>query len=142
MSGRYALRFCVENDGATPVPCADSGTAVQAIYEVLPGDAAAVIRGLTPDNQELSGTESFRWPPVAGSTTYQLQIFSPSTVPDTDPTFVTGLLVPGNVSAAAPSELTRRRLSAGQRYLWRVTAHDVDGRLIARSPLVPFVFRP
>jgi len=141
-SGRYSLRFCIEQDEAPGAQCADTATTVQAIYQVLPGESAAIIRGVSPANQDLGANEPFRWPVVSGTTTYQLQIFIPATMPDTDPQFVTGLLLPGTLSSAPLSELTRRKLVAGQRYLWRVTAHDIDGRLIARSDLAPFVFRP
>ena len=44
-SGRYSLRFCVEEAGAPGVQCSDTATTVQAIYQVLPGEAAAIIRG-------------------------------------------------------------------------------------------------
>ena len=142
MSGRHLLRFCIPQDDAPAAPCADAETTVEAIYQVLPGESAARIRGISPDNQDLGAAEAFRWPAVDGTTTYQLQIFMPSAVPESDPQFVTGLLLPGGVSSAPLSELTRRKLVAGQRYLWRVTAHDIDGRLIARSELAPFVFRP
>jgi len=141
-SGRYSLRFCVEEAGAPGVQCSDTATTVQAIYQVLPGEAAAIIRGVSPDHQDLGASEPFHWPAVGGTTTYQLQIFTPAMMPDSDPLFVTGLLLPGTVSSAPLTQLTRRKLVSGQRYLWRVTAHDIDGRLIARSELAPFVFRP
>jgi hypothetical protein len=142
MSGRYSLRFCIEADNAPGAQCSDTATTVQAIYQVLPGESVAIIRGVSPDSQDLSASEPFRWPAFGGTTTYQLQVFSPATIPDSDPVFVTGLLLPGAVSSAPLSEITRRKLVPGQRYLWRVTAHDIDGRLIARSELAPFVFRP
>jgi hypothetical protein len=141
-SGSYGLRFCVEQDATPGAQCADITTTVQAIYQVLPGEAASIIRGVSPDRQDLGAAEPFRWPAVDGTTTYQLQIFAPAIAMDDDPQFVTGLLLPGNVAAAPLSDLTRRKLVAGQRYLWRVTAHDIDGRLIARSELASFIFRP
>ena len=142
MSGRYLLRFCIQQDEAAGAQCSDTAAAVQAIYQVLPGESAAVLRGVWPDGQDLSASEPFRWPAFGGTTTYQLQIFTPAPIPESDPAFVTGILLPGAVSSAPLSDLTRRKLVAGQRYLWRVTAHDIDGRLIARSELAPFVFRP
>jgi hypothetical protein len=142
VSGRYSLRFCIETDGAPEVRCSDAATTVQAIYQVLPGESAAIIRGVSPDGQDLGAGEPFRWPAFDGTTTYQLQIFTSATIPGGDPVFVTGLLLPGSTSRAELTELTRRKLVPGQRYLWRVTAHDIDGRLIARSELAPFVFRP
>ncbi|HEY6125647.1 MAG TPA: hypothetical protein VIV63_13430, partial [Steroidobacteraceae bacterium] len=141
MSGRYTLRFCIE-DGAVPLlSCADSASTVQTNYQVEPGEAAAVIRGVWPDNQDLGASEPLRWPAVKGTTTYQLQIFEPATVQGADPEFVTGLLLPGNSASAPLGELALRKLVSGHRYLWRVTAHDLDGRLIARSDLAPFVLR-
>lgn len=60
--------------------------------------------------------------------------------------FVTGLLIPadrsgriGDPAQTLLSDLVRSRLEPGQRYLWRVTAHDADGQLVARSRMVSFV---
>lgn len=140
-TGRYRLRFCVTETVAPTAACADSAVAVEARYQVLPGDGAA-IRGGTPDNQPLAKDGGFRWPTVAGTTIYQLQIFLPAAGPETQPRFVTGMLLPGESAEAAVSALAQSKLDAGTAYLWRVTAHAADGNLIARGELLRFVYLP
>lgn len=139
-TGRHALRFCVEIDAAEP--CANSSTAVQTFYEVLPAADVTPLRGLSPRDQPLRAGGSFRWLGVAGATTYQLQVFLPPQPPADEPRFVTGILLPGTDVQAVPSALVQSRLQSGQAYLWRLTAHDAAGRLIASSELLPFVYRP
>jgi hypothetical protein len=138
-TGRHVLRFCVEADATEP--CANSSTVVQTFYEVVPGSPRAAMRGTAPNNQTIGAGGVFRWPAVDGAVTYQLQVFRPAGGGG-DPTFVTGALLPGGVAEAVLSPLLRARLTAGQSYLWRVTAHDADGQLIGRSDLARFVFRP
>jgi hypothetical protein len=143
-TGRHVLRFCVEEDATEP--CANSSTVVQTFYEVVPGNAPAGVRGITPHNQTIGNAGVFRWPTVDGAVTYQLQVFRADVIAAGDPlgdlTFVTGALLPGTTPETALSPLLRARLEAGQTYLWRVTAHDADGQLIGRSELARFVFRP
>jgi hypothetical protein len=139
-TGRYRLRFCVEEAGTVTAACADSAVAVEARYQVQPAADIPAIRGTT-DNLVLGKDDSFRWQAVPGSTTCQLQIFLPATA-DQEPRFVAGILVPGASGEAALSPLVQRKLAVGAAYLWRVTAHDADGNLLARSELRRFVFRP
>jgi len=147
-TGRHVLRFCVEEVAAEP--CANSSTVVQTFYEVVAGGPQAVMRGAIPDNQTIGAGGMFRWPAVDGAVTYQLQIFRPVANPSAggpgdaprDPAFVTGALLPGGVAQATLTPLLRKKLEAGEAYLWRVTAHDADGQLIARTELRRFVFRP
>ena len=141
-TGRYALRFCVDQTVQVPDPCAGDATAVQGSYEVVPGDAAAAIRGISPASGALGAHTPFAWPQVSGTTTYQLQIFEKLPGPDSEPSFVTGMLVPAETTALPLSALVRRKLKAGHAYLWRITAHDADGRLIARSEFASFVVSP
>jgi hypothetical protein len=138
-TGRHVLRFCVEEDATEP--CANSSTAVQTFYEVVPGDPHATMRGTTPNNQTIGAGGVLRRPADEGAVTYQLQVFR-SAGAGGDPTFVTGALLPGGVAETTMSPLVRGRLEAGQSYLWRVTAHDAGGQLIGRSDLTRFVFRP
>ena len=141
-SGRYALRFCVEQAPPAIDPCSGDATAVQGSYQVLPGDSTLPILGVTPAGGTVRSTTPFSWPAIASTTTYQLQIFESLPGPESEPHFVTGMLVPGGTTATPLSALARRRLSAGHAYRWRVTAHDADGRLLARSEFAPFVYRP
>jgi len=141
-TGRYRLRFCVEETATLTAACADSAVAVEARYQVLPGEETAAIRGGTPNNQSIGKGDLFRWPAVTGTTTYQLQIFLPASGPEQEPRFVTGILMPGTTAEAPLSLLAQSKLEPGAAYLWRVTAHDADGNLIARGDLLRFVFRP
>ena len=139
LSGRYAVRFCLEPEGAAPVEeCADSTAGVQTLYEVRIPDGA--IAGLSPARGAAGPGSVFRWNAVQDASIYQLQILSADA--DGTPCFVTGLLVPGTAPDAVLSRLTLSKLVPGQRYLWRVTAHDADGRLLARSDSAEFLYRP
>jgi len=139
LSGRYAVRFCLEPEAAAPIEeCADSTAGVQTLYEVLVPDGA--IAGLSPAQGPAGPGSVFRWHAVQDASIYQLQILSADA--DGTPRFVTGLLVPGNAPDAVLSRLTLSKLIPGQRYLWRVTAHDADGRLLARSDSAEFMYRP
>lgn len=138
IAGRYALRFCLDVNGA-PEECADSAAGVQTIYEVT-DEAAAVIGALHPAGGAASRGTPFRWDAVAGASIYQLQVLRPGAGDALE--FVTGLLVPGGTESATLSQLVLSRLEPGARYHWRVTAHDADGRLLARSGTAEFVYRP
>jgi hypothetical protein len=111
---------------------------VQTLYEVRVPDGA--IAGLSPAQGPAGPGSVFRWHAVRDASIYQLQILSVDA--DGMPRFVTGLLVPGNAPDAVLSRLTLSKLIPGQRYLWRVTAHDTDGRLLARSDSAEFMYRP
>ncbi len=146
--GRYVLRFCLETPDATDEECIDSSSSVQTLYEITAHENVAEIRSLQPNGLAAGPATPFRWSEVEGATTYQLQIFLPGTpasgalesVSESELQFVTGLLVPSGTSQTALSELVRSKLEPGRRYSWRVTAHDVDGRLLARSPMAFFVY--
>jgi hypothetical protein len=139
LSGRYAVRFCLEPEGATSIEeCADSTAGVQTLYEVLAPDGG--IAGLSPAQGPAGPGSVFRWHAVPDASIYQLQILSADA--GGPPRFVTGLLVPGNAPDAVLSRLTLSKLVPGQRYLWRITAHDADGRLLARSDSAEFMYLP
>lgn len=153
--GRYVLRFCLEAEDSAAEECADSSSSVQTFYEVADQDGVAEIRGLQPSGLAANAGTAFRWTGVPGATTYQLQIFQPGTpdpsallaeepagVAERDLRFVTGMLITGDAAQTELSSLVRSHLERGQRYLWRVTAHDLDGRLVARSPATSFVYQP
>jgi hypothetical protein len=139
ISGRYVLRFCAAVDERTPVACEASDTAVQTLYEVTAHDALPVLRGIGPDNRMVDAATLFHWPAVNDVTTYQLQIFRAA---EPEPVFVAGMLLDSSVTRTALSDATRGRLGAGQRYLWRITAHDRDGQLLARSDAASFIYQP
>jgi hypothetical protein len=52
------------------------------------------------------------------------------------------MLLDSATSETALSELVRSKLQDGQRYLWRVSAHDETGRMIGRSSEASFVYAP
>jgi len=139
LAGRYALRFCLEV-GATPGDeCADSSAGVQTIYEVV-DTATGAIRALRPAGTSVGPATAFEWDAVPGASLYQLQVLRPGAGDSLE--FVTGLLVPGGTRSAALSPLVLSKLEPGTRYRWRVTAHDAEGRLLARSDTAEFVYRP
>jgi len=141
LSGRYALRFCLETAAENqPEECADSSAGVQSLYEVRMPDHSASIHGLFPAGGDAGPGSVFRWSEVPGASIYQLQIMRAAAGGSVE--FVTGALVPGAAPNAILSQLTLSKLEPGQRYRWRVTAHDVDGGLLARSDGAEFVFRP
>ena len=119
---------------------------MQTLYEVTTDNAPHELRGLTPDAQRVSKGAAFRWPAVSGVTTWQLQVFTPGAPqPDgstEEPRFVSGMLLPGAADQSTLSTLVRRKLASGQRYLWRVTAHDREGRLLAASEFASFTWQP
>ena len=139
ISGRYLLRFCAEAASALVIGCESADTALQTLYQVTPGEALRVLRVIQPDNQVVDATTVFRWPAVDGATNYQLQIFR---AVEPEPEFVAGMLLDSSVTQTALSEVTHAKLSPGERYLWRITAHDSDGRLIARSDAAPIIYLP
>ncbi len=138
ISGRYVLRFCAEPQVAG-ADCASSETTVQTLYSVTPGEEVPLLRGLAPNNLPVTGSTQFPWAAAEGVTTYQLQIFRSA---DPDPVFVGGMLLDDTVTRTALSEATRAKLEPGRRYLWRITAHDRDGRMIARSEAASFLYEP
>jgi hypothetical protein len=154
--GRYVLRFCLEAAGAPAEQCVDSSSSVQTLYEVMAQQSLVEIVGLQPNGLAAGPQTPFRWAPVPGATTYQLQVFSvgapdPGTLleknaarlgedgTEREMRFVTGLLIPADAAQTLLTDLVRSRLEPGQRYVWRVTAHDADGQLIARSRQVSFI---
>jgi hypothetical protein len=139
ITGRYLLRFCAESVADAALSCESSDTAVQTLYQVTPVERLQVLRGIQPDNQVTDAATVFRWPAADGATTYQLQIFRAA---EPQPAFVAGMLIDGSVTQTALSEITSAKLVPGQRYLWRITAHDREGRLIARKEASPFIYQP
>jgi hypothetical protein len=155
--GVYALRFCVtesqESGVSDDVLCPDADRIVSATYQVqeYEDEPAAVIRGLAPDRAVASGDSLFRWQQVPAATLYQLQVFEPAAGSSDavtanalagQPRFVTGMLVRGAAAETPLSALVLSKLRAGQRYLWRITAHDETGRTLGSSAEATFVFNP
>jgi hypothetical protein len=139
LAGRYALRFCLDVNPGAQEECADSSAGVQTIYEVTEQDGA-IIGALRPAGGAAGPATTFQWDAVPGASLYQLQVLQPAAGDSLE--FVTGLLVPGGTPSAALSQLMMSKLEPGTRYRWRVTAHDAEGRLLARSDTVDFVYRP
>lgn len=157
--GKYLVRFCVSSrdafDVANDGQCSNVDLVAAATYfvEARVDDDAAEIGNLSPDRQAVSASSLFSWAPVARAVVYRLQIFelaptdadrstSPGGSSRVEPKFVTGMLLDARTSNTSLSELTRSRLRAGQRYLWRVTAHDDAGRSIGASSEASFIYRP
>lgn len=156
-SGKYLLRFCVTNGfdidpGDDPL-CPNQDLTAMATYLVQGVDASSVekIEGLSPNRQSVTGTSNFSWRPLSEARVYQLQIFAlgpadgdlPSSRIDSanvEPQFITGMLLKAANTNTLLSESVLSKLQAGQRYLWRVTAHDESGRMIGQSAESSFVF--
>lgn len=159
-SGKYLVRFCVTNrelvdDTATAVgQCPSDALLVDAAYQVdgASSEAPQVIGGLSPNQQAIDMNTAFSWQAVPAAMVYQLQIFSLSAhteFPGTsnsaaewvEPQFVTGMVLRAATLSTPLSELVRSKLEPGQRYLWRITAHDSAGQLIGASDEASFIYR-
>ena len=147
--GKYRLRFCVTNsefiDRTAPIDdasCPNTQLSVAIAYQVseVPRNKVAVIGDLTPESGRVDVTTDFGWAPTTGAVLYQLQVFVPASDPDSLPSFLTGMLLPSSDSTVRLSSLVLSKLVSGQRYLWRVTAHDQEGRLLARSEERVFIY--
>jgi hypothetical protein len=158
-SGRYLVRFCVTNqaevdlDGDAQCPSAELVSVASYFVQGGNGRSIATIRGLSPNRQAVSSATVFSWSSLNGAHVYQLQVFAlapaeaglPSSRVENDsvePRFVTGMLLDSGTHETALSELVRSKLEEGQRYLWRVTAHDETGRMIGTSAEASFVYAP
>jgi hypothetical protein len=160
-AGRYLLRFCVTNrdmiadsmtvDGQCPI----DNLIIQASYQVQGATQTMLgnILGLSPNQQAADEQTPFSWQAVSGAKVYQMQIFElttadadlPSSKISTEllePRFVVGMLLPSDTTNVPLSELVRSKLHSGQRYLWRITAHDESGRLLASSDESNFSYQP
>jgi hypothetical protein len=156
--GKYVVRFCatsrVHAGVVDDAQCPDVDLVATATYQVhsRADDGISIIERLSPDRQAVSERSPFSWQPVARAVVYQLQIFELTPAADhfvlndasdsVEPKFVAGMLLDGRTSSTPLSELARSKLRAGQRYLWRVTAHDDAGRMIGSSAESSFVYRP
>lgn len=157
--GKYLLRFCVTNrnlapEGASDDPqCPVQEWVIDAGYQVQAQQGLLSLTGLTPSQQPVNAATPFRWPAVAGASVYQLQVFSlsPPLQPGPasqqaslsgEPQFVVGMVLPKATTEAPLSELVRSKLTPGQRYLWRITAHNAGGKMLAASADYTFVYQP
>lgn len=158
-AGKYLLRFCVTNrnlvpEGASEDPqCPVPEWVIDAGYQVQAQKGLKAITGLTPSQQAVNGRTPFRWPAVTGASVYQLQVFALSApalagpasqqarVSD-EPQFVVGMVLPKTTTESPLSELVRSKLLPGQRYLWRITAHNAAGKMLAASADYTFVYEP
>lgn len=94
----------------------------------------------------------FRWQPVPDSHAYQLEFYAdwpgetasdrPSERDGRQPVDLglsptTGQLLQGQRREASPSASLLNHLQPGSTYYWRLVAIDIDGRVLAASPLEP-----
>lgn len=158
--GKYLLRFCVTDSTAgvqtmnTQSPqCPLENLIVEALYQVQGSGVEAIgnIRGLSPDQQRAGADTAFRWQAVPEATIYQLHVFVLDAAWDlpalggdsktAKPEFVVGMVLPKGTEETSLSELVRSKLQSGRRYLWRITAHDDLGRLVATSSEYSFTYQ-
>lgn len=162
-AGKYLLRFCVtnrnlipEDGGGIDPTCPIDEWVIDASYQVQAQAVEKVITitGVSPNRQYVNSSTPFRWGVVGNVKVYQMQVFrlAPTgpLVSDTralddtslEPQFVVGMVVPKTTTETPLSELVRSKLTPGDTYLWRVTAHDEHGRLLASSSNYSFVYQP
>jgi len=149
-AGTYALRFCVSNpdlaDPGDDLQCPDATQIVYGGYQVQPQAAALPVRigGLAPDRARAGPETPFRWDTVPPAVTYQFQVFEiarhAAQGDPVPPRFVGGVLVRGEANQTSLGEVLRSKLVPGERYLWRVTAHDANGRTVGSSVEATFVY--
>lgn len=152
--GRFLLRFCVTKSGSSNVSefCQEALSA-RSVYQVNgeKGLSVKTIEGIMPSRQIVNASTSFTWPALAGTSMYQLQIFSLNLAEDTlpsskddsklfEPQFLVGMMLPKNQTKTPLSDVVRNKLISGQKYLWRLSAIDENGRLIGMSEEASFTY--
>ncbi len=153
--GRFLLQFCVTNTGASNVSAfCQEDLSARSAYQVQGDRRLAVkrIQGISPSNKEVNESTPFTWQALPNTSMYQLQIFSLSVVDDTlpsskedgkllEPRFLVGMMLPKEQTLTRLSDLVRDKLKDGQRYLWRLSAIDISGRLIGVSEEASFTYQ-
>lgn len=150
--GKHLLRFCVsdstsgeQRENAQLSQCPLESLIVDAAYQVqgAENDLIATIAGLSPSQQDVDAETVFSWQAVPEARVYQLHVSAldsawqlPALGTEeavVEPRFVVGMVLPSDTIETPLSELVRSKLEPGQHYLWRITAHDDQGHLIANS---------
>lgn len=148
-AGVYALRFCVAGPDLAGVAddpqCPDAAQIAYGSYQVQEDTTRpARIGGLTPDRSRAGAETLFRWDTVPAAATYQFQVFEVAlragSGDPAPPRFVGGVLVRGGAGETPLGPVLHNKLNTGQRYLWRVTAHDETGRIVGSSVEATFVY--
>jgi len=154
--GKFLLRFCVQRDRTElrEELCTEPKRTALAAYQVQgeenPGVQALVVQ--SPIGGRVNQDTRFVWQGVQNAAVYQLQIFELNSratdLPSSElkdenltPTFVTGMVLPGNTPNTKLSELVESNLVKGRSYLWRVTAQNAAGQLVGVSHEQTFVYR-
>lgn len=146
-AGKYLLRFCVTNRDMVPADqlVLDAGCPIEALtvetaYQVLGSAEPQASMDASPQSGAVSASSLFKWREVPGAVVYQLQVFASPSMPDSmdasanqPPLFIAGMLLPVGTHQAHWSSWLLSKLTAGEYYLWRVTAHDESGAVIGRS---------
>ncbi len=156
VEGRYYLRFCVTGIGNLVLPTEGSVECPTEIlssivgYQVFPQkQSIALIKNLSPAGEKVNANTLFRWPEVLNVAVNQLQILQAPHSPALssgalnaldEPNFITGMLLPGNISEVVLSPYVIEKLDPDQGYYWRISSYDTNGRLLARSDPIWFYF--
>jgi hypothetical protein len=129
-SGRYLVRLSVTGP--------DGDLVAMASYRVQASDRRRVdvVRGLSPDRQEVDASTVFRWRPSPQARIYRLQVLR------ADTEFVTGMVLDAATHETRLSDLVQSSLESGQRYLWRISAQDATGRVVGESAAATFTYAP
>lgn len=159
--GRYYLLFCADVDintqATTELELADTcpnaliSTAVG--YQVFPAIAAVKLEAqASPPQGPLNAATEFFWSSVENAALYQLQLISANSAAFKEhpegllsiksDMFTIGMVLPAENTSTTLSQDLLLQLTPGQRYSWRISAYDQDGRRLVSSTPKQRVFTP
>lgn len=150
-AGVYRVRFCVIPLLVTPdqlgldPQCPEPELASELLYRVGVDTSrtSAEIELVTSRAITLTPTTPLQWQPLPEAVVYQLQIYRSNGSAELDGAdFVLRMISAGHDSRLFLSDWARQQLVPGERYRWRVTAHDANAQLIGTSALAEFTYMP
>ena len=124
LSGMYRLRLRIID----PEPAFVLPELKYFVRAADPDEVGAMVASGPRSGASLEPDTLFSWVSVPRARAYRLEIFDP----DRGDQPVAGVIVDGERSETALSEVTRSRLEPG-RYLWQIQAIDGAGRILAQS---------
>lgn len=148
--GRHLLRFCIDSPSATAMAMTGAETACPnpQLSSTLQYD---VVENLVKDGDEASPDEpanlttntQLRWPRVADTRVYELQIHqSTGSEKLASSDFVGRLLLSPDTNSTQLSADLINHLNPGATYTWQVNALDQHGDLILQTAPKEFIFVP
>lgn len=150
-AGVYRVRFCVlpllvtpDQLGLDPL-CPEPELSSELQYRVGAdtSPSSGEIELLTSRAITLTPTTPLQWKAMSGTVVYQLQIYRNNGNAEVEGAdFVLRMISAAQDTRLFLSEAARQQLLPGQRYRWRITAHDDNAQLIGSSPLAEFTYMP